>query len=304
MKPIKFLILGFFLTLSINTVNAQSNRDWWNSLSPAWKGVFQEQELKGKNVTPNDEQLVRIVQITHIDCSNNKDVKNLKPLSKLSFLEEIRCENTNIESLEGIENLANLRVIDCSDNDNINSLIPLSNNLNLEEIDCSNTMVKNLAPLVSLKKLTKLDVHLCTVNKLVQIGSLTSLITLDVSQNRPLYDINGIEKLTNLVEFNMSETRVKDLKPLKKLKNLKVLNLADTPVETLREIQDLTELTEIDFSNTQISSASLDYLYGHMSYKMLRARNIEVSKDDIEAFTSFYKQKNPNAIVIMTIKKE
>lgn len=303
MKLLKFSIIGFFLIIFLNTTNAQSNRDWWNSLSPAWKSVFQEQELKGKNVTPNDEQLVRIIRITHIDCSYNKDVKNLKPLSKLSLLEEIRCESTTIESLEGIENLANLKVIDCSDNDNINSLIPLTNNMNLEEIDCSNTMVKSLSPLVYLKKLKKLDIHFCTINKLTEIGNLKSLEILDVSQNRPLYDINGIEGLTNLVDFNMSETRVKNLSPLKKLKNLKVLNLSNTPVETLREIQDLTELTELDFSKTQVCSASLDYLYGHMSYKMLKARNINVMQDDIDTFTSFYKQKNPNVILIITVKK-
>ncbi len=304
MKSLKLSILGIIIILLSNSAMAQSNRDWWNSLSPAWKTVFQEQELKGKNVTPNDEQLERIVQITHIDCSYNKEVKNLKPLSKLSFLIEIRCEHTNIESLEGIENLTNLMVIDCSDNDNINSLIPLTNNVNLEEIDCSNTMVKNLAPLVYLKKLKKLDVHYCTVNKLTQITNLKSLEILDVSQNRPLYDINGVEGLTNLVEFNISETKVRDLSPLKQLNNLKVLNLAITPVETLRQLQNLTQLTEIDFSKTRVASVSLDYLYGHLSFKMLRAREVDITDAEIKTFTDFYKQKNPNAIIIITPKKK
>ena len=51
------LIVSVF---SIAKSNAQSSdREWWNGLSSAWKKIIQDQELKGKNVDPTDEQLNR-----------------------------------------------------------------------------------------------------------------------------------------------------------------------------------------------------------------------------------------------------
>ena len=295
-----FLIFMVLIFVFSNIVNGQSDREWWDNLSPAWKKVFQDQELKGKDIEPNDQMLERIVRVTHIDCSENKEIKNLRPLSRLILLEEIRCEHTNIESLEGIENLTNLKILDCSDNDNINDLTPLISLTSLIELDCSNTMVKNLAPLQSLKNLKILDVHLCTVNKILQISQLTQLEVLDVSQNNSLYDIIGIEGLKNIVEFNCSDTKVRDLKPISNLRSLRYLDISKTSVESLRHLQELNGLVELNFSDNNIRVHSLDYLYSHISLKMLRARNIQATEKEIESFKTPYLKRNPNCTILMT----
>ena len=295
-------ILSLLIIFTSSLSFSQTDREWWNNLSPAWKKVFQEQELKGKDINPNDEQLERIIRVTHIDCSQNKDIKNLKPLSRLSLLVEIRCDHTNIESLEGIEDLTNLKRLDCSDNDNISSLAPLIGLGSLEDLDCSNTMVKNLAPLQALTSLKKLDIHFCTVNKILQISKLLQLQELDLSDNKSLYDIQGAERLRNLIELNISGTRVRELKPISYLQSLKILDLSGTSIETLRDIQDLKNLNEINCSNTNITAISLDYLYSHLSLKIIRARNINSTQPDIDNFIKFYKQKNPNCTLIITPK--
>jgi len=299
----KFLFLFVCIFITTNSFS-QTDRDWWNGLSTGWKKVFQNQELKGKDITPTDEQLDRIVKITYLDCSYNMDIADLKPVAKLTFLEEIRCNDTKISSLEGIEKLQNLKVLDCSNNDNINSLTPVTTVVSLQELYCGNTMIKNLTPLKNLVNLRVLDIHYSTVNKLIVISELKSLEKLDVSQNLPLFDIVGVEGLTNLVEFNCSETRVDDLTPLQNLKNIEILNISKTSVSTLRPLQTVRTLIELDFSNTQVTAVSLDYLYTHLSLTMLRGREINATDKDITAFQTYYLKKNPNCTIIITPKSE
>jgi len=300
----KIVLIISIISFLANNSFSQSDRDWWNGLSKGWKTVFQKQELKGKDIEPNDEQLERIVKITNLDCSFNTDITDLKPLTKLIFLEEIRCNDTKITSLEGIENLMNLTVLDCSNNDNINSLIPLSGITSLKELYCGNTMVKNLSPLKNLTNLRILDVHFSTINKLVVISELKSLEILNVSQNLPLFQLDGVEGLVNLIEFNCSETKIDDLTPLQELKYLKILDISNTSITTLRPLQEVRTLEELDFSNTLITTSSLDYFYSHLSLTMLRGREILTTTKEVDSFVKYYEKRNPNCTIIITPKSE
>jgi len=304
MKPVIrfFLITTLLISFIYSDSNAQAERDWWNSLSPGWKKVFRDQELKGKDVVPNDEQLDRMVKISHIDCSENKDIEDLKPLKMCTLLEEIRCNNTGIKSLEGIEGLTNLRKLDCSNNDNISSLIPLRGLASLEELNCGNTMIKDLSPLRGMANLKKLDVHFCTVNKLLVIGELKKLEILDVSKNQSLFDLVGMETLVNLREFDCSETQVNNLAPLSLLKKLEILDVSKTAINTLRPIQQLKSLKELDASETAITAASLDYLYAHVALEMLRARSIDATTKQIDEFQTTMLKKIPNCTFVITPK--
>lgn len=283
---------------------AQDNREWWNSLSPAWKKVFRDQFFGKKNVDrePTDEQLAEWVLFTHMECNGNKEIEDLKPLARMTNLNHLDCSNTNIKSLDGIQYLTGLQTLDCSNNDNISSLKPLSGLINLESINCGNTMVTSLAPLMYLKKLRKLDVHLCTVNNLGQIGELKSLTYLDLSENQAVFSLEGIQKLTQLAELNCSSTNISDLKPLENMKSLEVLNIADTRVSTLRPLQSVRTIIELDCSDTKISAASFDYLTSHNRMKFLRGRNLNVDQKDLDAFSSSFVKRFPECDVILTKK--
>ncbi|GEM_PF-1480901 len=281
----------------------QSDREWWNSLSPGWKKVFQKQELKGKDIEPSDELLSRIVSVKQIDCSHNKDINDLKPLSKLILLEKIRCNNSsNIKSLEGIENLINLKELNCSSNDNISSLIPLTSLVNLEKLNCSNTMTKDLRPLRGLTKLRVLDVHLCTINDLSILYTMTSLERLNVAQNISLFSLSGVEKLVNLVELNCSETKVDDLSYLERMKNLEIVDFSKTPVKTLRYLQTVRSLKEINCSDTEILGSSLSYLYSHVNLRMFKCKGNYICQTDSDEFTAMMKKVSAECILVVEVK--
>ena len=281
---------------------AQDNREWWNSLSPAWKKVFRDQELKGKDVEPTDEQLAMIVLCENMECGGNKDITDLKPLKRLTNLTMLDCSNTNIKSLDGIQFLTGLRELDCSNNDNLSSLEYIAGLVNLESVNCGNTMVKSLAPLTYLKKLRRLDAHYCTINKLGTIGELKSLTHLDLSENQSLFSLEGMQKLTQLAEFNCSETNISDLTPLSNIKTLESLNISKTRVTTLRPLQMSRNLTELDCSDTKISAASFDYLTSHNRMKFIRGRNLDIEQKDLDAFSSSFVKRFPECDVILTKK--
>lgn len=299
----RFAFIAVLLfAFSASTFAQADNRIWWNSLPAGWKKIFQDLELKGKRVEPTDEQLIDMVKRTHIDCAGNKQIENLKPLAKLSLLKVLDCSNTNVTSLDGIEQLQNLEVLNCSNNDNINSLIPCTNLQNLIEVNCGNTMVKSLAPLYGHNNLQKLDVHFCTVNNLAPMGELKNLRELNVSQNNSLFSLAGVEKLSQLVEFNCSETSIDDVTPLQNLKVLEILDISNTKVKTLRPLQNVRTIKDIDCSSTLISAASLDYFYSHLRLQFLRARNLEIPQKQIDDFSASFTKKNVNCDVIVTRK--
>lgn len=299
----KKLLLSLALIGVITVSFAQDNRTWWNDLSPAWKKIFQKEQFKGKDVVPTDENLDEMVRsLDKINCAGNKEITDLRPLSRLKALTLIDCSNTNIKSLEGIEGLLNLVELNCSNNDNLNSLLPVSGLINLQKLNCGNTMVKSLAPLSSLKNLKELDVHFCTVNNLSQLNTLTKLVTLNVSQNQSLYSISGIEKLANLVSFDCSETCVEDLTPLQNLRMLQTINVSNTKVKTLRPLQLVRSLQDIDVSDTRITAASLDYFYAHYSITMFRGRNLELTQKQIDDFTATFNKKFPYGTIVLTTK--
>ena len=306
MKRIFKYFLPFVFIFSIlGNISAQStDRDWWNSLSPAWKKVIQKQHFKGKDVTPTDEQLQEIGKMIFLDIEDNKDIKTLAPAEALQLLEIIKARNSGLESLDGIDNLINLKEIDCSDNDNINSLIPLSSLNNLEKINCGNTMIKSLVPLRNLEKLRNLDVHYTTIVDLRILKNLKNLTTLDVSQNISLFSLDGVNYMTDLMNLNCSESNVDNLLPLSKLKNLQRLDCSNTKIESLRPVQLVKTLQDIDCSGTKIKAKSLDYLLGLPYLLMLRAKNIDITKPEAEEFETLLQKRNPKATIIIIPKKK
>lgn len=310
-KPVLYVFLTIFnVSLFAQDYKNMSNRQWWNELSPAWKTIIQEQELKGKNIDPNDEQLDRIVKITHISCSENKDITNLKPLAKLQNLEVIHCNNTSITSLDGVQQLTDLKELDCSNNDNINSLQPIEGLVGLEVLNAGNTMVTNLAPLRNLKNLKVLDLHFCAINDLNIISSLSRLTVLDVSENESLYDLHGVENLTSLAELNVSMTRIKSLKEIQNLQYLEKLYCSDNQslvsLKPLEQARFKKNLKELDCSNTGISSASLESVKTLYVLEFFRCKEAKICEDEINDFLSsnYVTVQNKNLIVRMSTTKD
>ena len=128
--------------LSTNLWAQESYRAWWNSLSPEWKKIFQEQELKGKDQDPTDEQLRQIVNIQNLSCAGHEEITDVRPLAGLPELRYFDCSGTRITSLQGIAKAKSLKYLNCSDNDNLTSLAELPNSPNLKNSTAATRWLK------------------------------------------------------------------------------------------------------------------------------------------------------------------
>ena len=166
-------------------------------------------------------------------------VKDLSPLYKLAKLEKVLCEGTDITSQQATE-LASRNPNKC------------------EVIIESNASMRwwNTIPMVWREKFM-LDLSFTGTNiGSNELGKIQSLTSLSLQRNKnirslkPLRflkdlqylncegtgitDLDGITELTKLVEIDISDTEVTDIKPLLLLKNLKKVrfnNLKITPEE-------------------------------------------------------------------------
>ncbi len=203
--------------------------NWWNDLDEAWKGVFRK-------------------------AINFKNAPNPKQLGNIFKLKELYCYDTQITSLQPIENLINVEILGIY-NSPIKDLSPVSNLIKLKELDCSSTQITTLAPLENLKKLTKLDCSKTDITSLEPVRGLDKLKELRCA-NTQIKTLDPIRPLKNLTTLSCAKTGISNLEPVKGLDKLKELYIYSTQVKNLAPIKDLTYLETLHCYKTPLSNLS------------------------------------------------
>ena len=148
-------------------------RNWWNSLSEAWKQAFNEAFLNNSdtkfppdetlhliwntgplrfagpsamfpNTTFELEDLSGVTALTNVEIlvvSNHK-IGSLKEIAHMTWLKSLFVFSNSLTSLEGVENLKNLKNLYFNDN-RIESLQPLAGLTQLETIHCSRNKISS-----------------------------------------------------------------------------------------------------------------------------------------------------------------
>ncbi len=311
MKTITKLV---FLAVSLlilggNSAFSQTNRDWWNGLPAEWKDYFESKFMKesqrAAGVEMSDGKLETIVNLKVLDCSGNKDIRDLKPLSQLKDLEILDISNTGVADLSGLKNVPNLKELDCSNSEMIEDLTPLKNMRRLEKLICYNTSVSNLEPLKYLS-LKELNVALTFIadNSLSVLEGMLSLQKLDISQNELIRNLGFMHNLDNLTDLNCSKSPVVSVDSIAVIDNLEHLDISNTDIKGIKPLIDVKTLISIDISGTEIKN--IDALYASTRLKNLKAIDLKI--DDVtyaqklkESIKTF-KEKRPDCIVDLNIK--
>ncbi len=125
------------LKLVTNNKFTQSIEKWYNDLN-------KEKTLFNSYIPykPSVKEIEEIRRLRMIDCSSNIAVIDLKPLEKLTYLEEINCSNTYISDLLPLSKLDRLEKINLNYT-NIDTLDYLRNLSELIKIDCYGTNLEN-----------------------------------------------------------------------------------------------------------------------------------------------------------------
>jgi len=142
-----------------------------NFRNPFKKRIINYSEIDSNEIDPygeeiwDDDELTPILriakrqglpyeQITELDCSN-KGLTSLDGIENLINLRWLTCSVNNLTSLKGIENLKNLILLNCH-NDNLTSLKGIENLTELKYLFCSSNHLTSLEGIENLRKLQRL----------------------------------------------------------------------------------------------------------------------------------------------------
>jgi hypothetical protein len=179
--------LSSFVSIGEEEREGDDLHTWWDGLDRVWRDIFR-----------------KAIQIDRQPTGEN--------LLSMTCLEKLWCCCEDIENLEPLRQLENLRVLECWETP-VRSLEPLGQLMNLEELSCYRTPIRSLE---SLKRLTKLRILRCGETNIESLEPL--------------------EQLTNLEELYCSSTPVRSLEPLRQLTNLRILRCRSIDVDQ-REIE-------------------------------------------------------------------
>ncbi len=175
--------------------------------------------------------------IEELRISNNKDLSDLSPISRLHRLKLLYCYSTNVSDLSPISRLSNLQVLYFYST-NVSDLNPISRLWYLQELDCSNTPVNDLSSISHL-----FDLHLLYCS------------------NTLVSDLSPVSKLLNLNLLYCSNTEIRDLSPVSQLVNLQLIDCSNTHVNNLTPISQLIKLEEFYCYSTKVSDLSPIYTF-------------------------------------------
>lgn len=232
-----------------------------------------------------------------LDLQNVEDLSGLEnlPLKKLSLirnnitdvsvlaqiptLEYIQLSNNPVESLDGIENLKNLKTLYVMST-NISDLTPIKD-CPLVSLSCSYTNVQDFSflssltslknfyashlseetiqyinTLTSLRELTLMDSQLKT---LTQLSNLKMLNSLDVTGCLLLENLDGIEVFTKLNYLAFTSTNISDVTPIKELPTIRTIEPSYSPIEDFTPLNDcpLLDTMYIDRELAEIAKRDL-----------------------------------------------
>lgn len=147
-------------------------------------------------------------------CRNLRELimecnKGLPNLEKLTKLEKVECHLSSMESVIGLNSLANLKVLDLSDCESLVDLPGLSSLDALETLNVSHTELSELYGIGKLQHLQELNVEGCfSLTSLVGLEYVTSLRLLHAQYCESLQELPSMSNLKRLEVVDLSRSAI------------------------------------------------------------------------------------------------
>jgi len=222
-------------------------------------------------------ELSKIQNLKRLYISDHQVKLNLPSIFELKQLENLTihgCNTITNNSIEGIENLVNLKVLRLREG-SIEDLTPISKLNTINTIDITSFPIKNIGNWNALENLKEITLNNCNLEETHFINTskhLThinlnnnnldeldiqwqNLKTLFVEKNRltTLKDISKSDKLELLVIGN---NNIKDLSILSHLKSLKILDAQYNQITEVCSLVALENLESLNIYNNPFKDAS------------------------------------------------
>ena len=262
------------------------SEQWWVDLSPEWKSIFRDNAKLQE--FPDKMDLQKIEFIYNLDLKE-KNIKTIKPLSRVKQLRTLNLTKNPISSLKGIESNSKLAELYINETE-IKDLEPLNKLTSLQILHCKKLELTTLDPIKGMTNLIELN---CEQNLLEDINALKNMQLLEflnISLNEKITSIEPLRNKPNLTKLWMRKMKVTDITAISTCTNMVVLDVFSNEIGTLGPLARLKKLAILDCGFAKISS--LQPLAGHRNFIELNCTGNAIN--DISVMRNFYALKKLN----------
>ena len=152
----------------------------------------------------------------------------------------LEADNRNIQNLQGMQYLHNLREVSFLEN-RISNLQPLAGLISLERLLLDDNQIEHITPLQNLTNLEWLWLDGNRITNANALSRLEQLVWLTLWDNQ-IEDITPLQNLTNLVALWLADNRITDISAVSNMWYLETLSMANNYVHDLRPLAHLDEM--------------------------------------------------------------
>lgn len=230
---------------------------------------FIANECLGKEIsdpiTPEELDAIEYLSIYNYD--DNYNIKNLSGISYLKNLKSLDIQIKTLESISEIDGLSELTYLNLKNTKNIKSLDGLGNLPSLENIMLSNTGITRIGTLnasISLRDFSADDGVLVSLDGLETQNELTNLTIT----NNQITNIDALSTIETLEQVDITNNNITSLKPIKNNTSIRWLYASKNNITSLDGLHNLISLEELDVQSNKIqlidalsNCLNLKYLY-------------------------------------------
>ena len=172
----------------------------------------------------------------------------------------LKCDDPNITSLEGVQQLVNLKLLDMGEKGTkIDDLMPVRNLKNLQRLEIPNSQIKNIEYLTRLPMLNTLNLSGNHITDLTYLPYMYPLYQLDLSYQGPDYirDITPLAYMSNSMQtLSLQGNKISDISALANFRALKYLSIRDNRITSIAALDNMTILSGLDMTINLITDLS------------------------------------------------
>lgn len=214
----KSILAQFFSSVGLKTLNVSGN-EIGNVYALINENSAQSVFPVLESLTISNNKLYTLAGIgvltqLHTLQAGNNNINDIDPVLKLRNLKVLSLEYNPLVNIEGIEQLTLLEYLNVGSCNLRTGLTSLSVLQNLTDLNISGNHISNLAPVYEIKSLKRLNLT-----------------------DNNIKSLKGIEKLQNLEELFLTQNQVTDFLPLASIKNLKTVYTDVMSAEQMKKLR-------------------------------------------------------------------
>ena len=296
-------------------INLSSNQI--KDITPLKKLTKLEGLYLNQNSIRSVDALADLTNLKTLFCSNNQieDISSLSNLSKLNALWMANNCLSSFDVVKNFKNLTNLRI----ENNNISDISLLSDFPAIKFLGIGGNPITDFSALQKLNALKMLYVDNTTFSDndwkfitstdlaILHVGG-TKITTLEpmkhftklsrvwIDNNQSITDFSPLNSFTNLVEFNVNNTKFSDANTqiITNNPNLSLLKVGGTGITNLDFLSQTPKVTSLDISNNK-NISNFDKLKSMDKLAELDVSNTKIADDVISTIADNTYHDNTNA---------